>query len=861
MSVSRPGGDFWVAPAEIDPVDLYGAAGVGVFVGFVGSVLSHVWDGAALPILAFAYLIGMSRFRGWKEYAALLSMASTVVLYYSAYDVVTLLSLNVWGIVAVVAATILATFVCGMAVAAYSGHARKNVRATPPRGPFGGRRAEAVPAEDRDSWEVWRFARLRRSRGKARALVLVYPYVVSGAMLLVPLLVQSKAISAIAICVAFFYVVVAGRQFHYDKRLRSGSAARELLWDVRPPVLLLRSFLMDAVPAHSFDRKIGFFRFLNWMDKHTFEEYLAAEFEHIGPVVAVGRPGETIAPSGAARAYLADDVWQDWVLTHAQSSQCVLMVVDDSPGMMWELKHIPELVGLQRVIFVVPPYPEDDIDEDVSQPPGGAAGWRSRWATLRESFPILPEVPAGIGAVLYDEAGGPVLVESGKTIEARVAGTRKAWEELRGSTSDGGEVGDGEAAERALRAAAVVTAISLGVSVPRAVVRSVGGSPTVARGDAAAGIAELEHRLAEMRRLVGAEHPAAGVLHYFLGRLYQQTAETSRAREQYVLALTTLDRSPAISPGVALSARWMLAAILIASGDLEGAQTQCETALSALAKLPGDSSSIVDDLLGIPQLDGEGSRFAEALLHAQLGRVRQLFGDLPSAHAAYESALPVLDSSPASYWSSIGRWQLGWMHNNYGRVLFEQGDFLASRDESEIAIEFLESGEDVSRLHLAIAYGNQGRTFQTLGTQSATRASYERAVDILDEWMAEVGPAATATNPGLGNIYANLAIELSGSGEVDAALSRAEQAIALTRAAVGSDDGRMAPLRYVHGTILAKSGDTEAARSELECAVGISERALGALHPETEMFRASLGALPKRSPDAQAVRGTQDDSR
>ena len=135
MSVSRPGGDFWVAPAEIDPVDLYGAAGVGVFVGFVGSVLSHVWDGAALPILAFAYLIGMSRFRGWKEYAALLSMASTVVLYYSAYDVVTLLSLNVWGIVAVVAATILATFVCGMAVAAYSGHARKNVRATPPRGP------------------------------------------------------------------------------------------------------------------------------------------------------------------------------------------------------------------------------------------------------------------------------------------------------------------------------------------------------------------------------------------------------------------------------------------------------------------------------------------------------------------------------------------------------------------------------------------------------------------------------------------------------------------------------------------------------------------------------------------------------
>ena len=140
-----------------DPVghtgpDLYGAGGHGLFVGVMGAGLSHLYQGAALPILAAAYLVGMSRLRGWKELAALLTMMSTVVLYFVAYDLVVALSPGAWGIAAVVVGTVVVAFSAAMAVSAFVSLAITLAHAVPSRGPFGKRRSGPLPAEDVDRW-------------------------------------------------------------------------------------------------------------------------------------------------------------------------------------------------------------------------------------------------------------------------------------------------------------------------------------------------------------------------------------------------------------------------------------------------------------------------------------------------------------------------------------------------------------------------------------------------------------------------------------------------------------------------------------------------------------------------------------
>jgi hypothetical protein len=82
-----------------------------------------------------------------------------------------------------------------------------------------------------------------------------------------------------------------------------------------------------------------------------------------------------VAPLGAVRDYIGHDAWQERVLAHAKAAQCVLMLVDDSPGMAWEVEHVIPAVGLQRVVVVLPPRPQWAL---VLQPHFAAVGGAGR---------------------------------------------------------------------------------------------------------------------------------------------------------------------------------------------------------------------------------------------------------------------------------------------------------------------------------------------------------------------------------------------------------------------------------------------------------------------------------------------------
>ena len=81
------------------------------------------------------------------------------------------------------------------------------------------------------------------------------------------------------------------------------------------------------------------------------EESLVRFFEDYGPVIAIGKPGETLATPGAARVYLEEGDWQREVLAELQRSQAVIMQPGASAGIHWELEQIREHVEPYRVLF------------------------------------------------------------------------------------------------------------------------------------------------------------------------------------------------------------------------------------------------------------------------------------------------------------------------------------------------------------------------------------------------------------------------------------------------------------------------------------------------------------------------------
>jgi hypothetical protein len=231
-------------------------------------------------------------------------------------------------------------------------------------------------------------------------------------------------VGALAWGFAFFELLVFGRMVQYIKRLYQPRAEAVVARATRRPILFLRPFSLDALPISRIgDTWRSYLWVTSWLDKRTFEEYLTDTFRDLGPVIAIGRPGEEVGLLGAAREYADDASWRDLVLRRASASQFVIMEVDATPGVEWELEEVSKLVGLQRVLIVLPPL--DTFEERSSE-------WYARWAKLRSRMDFLPEVSESTAAVLYESDGEPLLVAGEQSSVPRTLATvKRAWLETR----------------------------------------------------------------------------------------------------------------------------------------------------------------------------------------------------------------------------------------------------------------------------------------------------------------------------------------------------------------------------------------------------------------------------------------------
>jgi hypothetical protein len=81
------------------------------------------------------------------------------------------------------------------------------------------------------------------------------------------------------------------------------------------------------------------------------EEQLAATVAPIGPMVAIGRPGERLPKPGAVRAYAGDEEWREVVDNWLSISRLVILRAGATEGLWWEIKRAFTVVGPDKIVI------------------------------------------------------------------------------------------------------------------------------------------------------------------------------------------------------------------------------------------------------------------------------------------------------------------------------------------------------------------------------------------------------------------------------------------------------------------------------------------------------------------------------
>lgn len=123
--------------------------------------------------------------------------------------------------------------------------------------------------------------------------------------------------------------------------------AREHLWtsDVRSMVLYLRPFAADSQLG-----KAGW-RFLDHVGPFTEEEQLVEALSRVGPVVALGQPGELLPRIGARREYVSQENWKVRVEDLMRQAQLVVVLYADSSSVQWEIEKAQELLRPDQLVI------------------------------------------------------------------------------------------------------------------------------------------------------------------------------------------------------------------------------------------------------------------------------------------------------------------------------------------------------------------------------------------------------------------------------------------------------------------------------------------------------------------------------
>lgn len=183
--------------------------------------------------------------------------------------------------------------------------------------------------------------------------------------------------------VAWFGIRLAVR----GRKLRTLDADEAMARSAKGPFLYLRSFELDESDAdNSFPVGGGL-----TVPVNPWEGSVAQGLLDAGPMVAIGRPGEKFATTGASRVYVSDDEWQDKVLELAEKAEMVFWVYGETEGLRWEISKLTAMLPPEKLVLALPVWQAPLKDR--------AKYWDNLVAQIGHSFPN--GLPNNIGDALF----------------------------------------------------------------------------------------------------------------------------------------------------------------------------------------------------------------------------------------------------------------------------------------------------------------------------------------------------------------------------------------------------------------------------------------------------------------------------
>jgi len=152
---------------------------------------------------------------------------------------------------------------------------------------------------------------------------------------------------AVVLFIGGFFWRTGSARIHAAARLSAVDAAPPSGPDPRPPVLYLRSFQDDGIAPKYPDMS----NLLGNAMYRTDEQKLIEGLKVLGPVVAIGKPGETVPEAGAARSYFSESEWREEVTNRMHASQIVVVRCATTEGLLWELQTALKQVLPERLLI------------------------------------------------------------------------------------------------------------------------------------------------------------------------------------------------------------------------------------------------------------------------------------------------------------------------------------------------------------------------------------------------------------------------------------------------------------------------------------------------------------------------------
>ena len=151
--------------------------------------------------------------------------------------------------------------------------------------------------------------------------------------------------------ISFFFIkfifTVSDFLSRLGKRLRAVDSETVLARDPRAGIVYLRSFMEEVITGSTY---MGL---REEPDTSRSDEQLIYEVaSEVGPMIAVGQPGEILPPLGAARLYLdPNGDWQSTVKDHLAQAQFVIISPEYTPGVLWEIVTVFDYCPPEKIII------------------------------------------------------------------------------------------------------------------------------------------------------------------------------------------------------------------------------------------------------------------------------------------------------------------------------------------------------------------------------------------------------------------------------------------------------------------------------------------------------------------------------